>query len=215
MGGRVCRCRRPAQRAWTVWRPWTSLLTRLCLETSSTATTTTPKRARRDRSSGPRSGKHARCWWNGAYTGPFGAQQGDASAGFVFLVSHRTDLRNKTAPVIIRAEQSHPTCNLRHKHRSGTGENEGEPINRLDLLILDQLLLWLDTSQQDVTVQETSWEADRKKGRSFQHDSGQWSSYFTGIKCSRFTMRARDREGSVSPNTCSALLRRVEHCEGG
>lgn len=57
-GGRVCRCRRPARRAWTVWRPWTSLPTRLCLETSSTATTTTPKRAPQDRSSGPPSGEH-------------------------------------------------------------------------------------------------------------------------------------------------------------
>lgn len=56
-GGRACRCRRPAPRAWTVWRPWTSPPTRLCLETSSTATTTTPKRAPQDRSSGPPSGK--------------------------------------------------------------------------------------------------------------------------------------------------------------
>lgn len=58
MGGLACRCLRPARRESTASRSQTSLQTKPCLETFSTATTTTPRRARRGRSSRPPSGTH-------------------------------------------------------------------------------------------------------------------------------------------------------------
>lgn len=60
-GGLACRCLRPALRESTVLRWLTSLQTRLCLETFSTDTITTPRRALLDRSSGPRSGNQMSC----------------------------------------------------------------------------------------------------------------------------------------------------------
>lgn len=58
MGGRACRSPRPALRDWIVLRQRTSPPTRLSSETFSTATTITPKRAPRDRSSKRHSGTH-------------------------------------------------------------------------------------------------------------------------------------------------------------
>lgn len=65
-GGRAFPCLRPVLRESTVGKQRTSPPTRLFLETCSTGTTTTLKRAPLDRSSRPHSGKHTHSMWGGA-----------------------------------------------------------------------------------------------------------------------------------------------------
>lgn len=83
MGGHACRFLRPARRESTVGKQRISQLTRLCSETFSTDTTTTPKRAPPDRSSRPHSGKHKLFvrWSIWDIVLPFVSQQGNRLAG--------------------------------------------------------------------------------------------------------------------------------------